>query len=97
MPSERKSVLVDPKLYQSLVGTYELSTGVTYTITLEGKKVIGQRSGRAKEELVAADDNTFFRKGTIRGEKVFARDQSGRVTAMLDRRENNDLLWKKIK
>ena len=97
MPSERKSVLVDPKFYQSLVGTYELSTGVTYRITLEGKKVIGQRSGRAKEELVAADDNTFFRKGTIRGEKVFTRDESGRVIAMLDRRENNDLLWKKIK
>jgi hypothetical protein len=97
MPSERKSVVVNPKFYQSLVGIYELSPGVTYTITLEGKKVIGQRSGRAKEELVAADDNTFFRKGTIRGEKVFARDASGRVTAMLDRRENNDLLWKKIK
>ena len=97
MPSERKSVVVNPKLYQSLVGTYELSPSVTYTIALEGKKVIGQRSGRAKEELLAADHNTFFRKGTIRGEKVFARDASGRVTAMLDRRENNDLLWKKIK
>ena len=97
MPSERKSIDVSPKLYQSLAGIYELTQDVTYTITLEGKKVIGQRSGRAKEELVAADDSTFFRKGTIRGEKVFTRDASGHVIAMLDRRENNDLLWKKIK
>jgi hypothetical protein len=97
MPSERKSVTIDPKLYQTIVGEYELTQGVNYTIALEGEKLIGQRTGRAKEELLPADDNTFFRKGTIRGEKVFARDASGRVTAMLDRRENNDLTWKKIK
>ncbi|HEV7745997.1 MAG TPA: hypothetical protein VGO56_13440 [Pyrinomonadaceae bacterium] len=47
--------------------------------------------------MLLADDNTFFRRGTIRGEKVFARDANGRLTAMLDRRENNDLTWKKIK
>ena len=97
MPSERQTVVVNPKLFESIVGQYELTPDVTYTITLEGEKLIGQRSGRAKEELVPADNNTFFRKGTIRGEKVFARDASGRVTAMLDRRENNDLTWKKTK
>lgn len=97
MPSERQTLVVNPKLYESIVGQYELTPDVTYTITLEGEKLIGQRSGRAKEELVPADNNTFFRKGTLRGEKVFARDASGRVTAMLDRRENNDLTWKKTK
>ena len=97
MPGERKSVVMNPRLYQPFVGQYELTQGVTYTIALEGEKLIGQRSGRAKEELVPADENTFFRKGSIRGEKVFARDASGHVTAMLDRRENNDLTWKKIK
>jgi len=97
MPSARQTVVVNPKLYESIVGQYELTPDVTYTITLEGEKLIGQRSGRAKEELVPADNNTFFRKGTIRGEKVFARDAYGRVTAMLDRRENNDLTWKKTK
>jgi hypothetical protein len=97
MPSERKPVAIDPKHYQTIVGQYELTPGVTYTIAVEGEKLIGQRSGRAKEELLPADESTFFRKGTIRGEKVFTRDASGRVTAMLDRRENNDLTWKKVK
>jgi hypothetical protein len=96
-PSERKSIAINPKRYQSFVGQYELTPGVTYTITLEGDKLMGQRSGRTKEELLPADENTFFRKGTIRGEKVFVRDASGRVTEMLDRRENNDLAWKKLK
>ena len=97
MPGERKSVVMNSNLYRPFVGQYELTQGVTYTIALEGEKLIGQRSGREKEELVPADENTFFRKGSIRGEKVFARDASGHVTAMLDRRENNDLTWKKIK
>jgi hypothetical protein len=97
LPSERKAAAVNPKFYKSIAGEYELTPGVTYTITAEGDKLMGQRTGRAKEELLAADENTFFVKGTIRGEKVFVRDASGLLTHMLDRRENNDLVWKKVK
>lgn len=97
MPSERKTMTVGPEQYDSIVGQYELTSGVVYTITREEGKLIGQRTGRDKEELLPADDHTFFRKGSIRGEKVFLRDSAGHVTQMLDRRENNDLVWKKIK
>jgi hypothetical protein len=97
LPSERKPLAINPKLYQSLVGEYELTPGITYTITIEDGKLMGQRTSREKEELLPADENTFFPKGTVRGEKVFVRDASGRPTQMLDRRENNDLVWKKIK
>ena len=97
LPSEREAIALSPAAYQSIAGQYELTPGVTYTITLEGAKLMGQRNGRDKEELLPADENTFFRKGTIRGEKFFVRDASGSVTQMLDRRENNDLAWKKIK
>lgn len=97
LPSERKPVVLNPQTMKSLTGQYELTPGVSYTITLEGDKLMGQRTGRAKEELLPADENTFFPKGTIRGEKVFVRDAGGRVTEMLDRRENNDLVWKKIR
>lgn len=96
VPSERKPITVNPKVYKSIVGEYELTDGVRYAITLEGDKLMGQRTGRTKEELLPADESTFFVKGTIRGEKVFVRDASGRVTQMLDRRENNDLVWKKV-
>jgi hypothetical protein len=97
MPSERKSLTLRPEQYDSIVGQYELTPGVDYTITREEGKLIGQRTGRAKEELLPADDNTFFRKGSIRGEKIFLRGPDGRVTQMLDRRENNDLVWKRVK
>lgn len=97
LPSERKAVSVNPNRLASVVGEYELSPGNTYTITIEENKLMGQRSGRAKEELLAADEHTFFPKGSVRGEKVFVQDASGRTLQMFDRRENNDLVWKKIK
>ncbi len=95
-PSERQSVKVDPKVYDALRGEYKLTEGVTYKITIEDGKLMGQRTGRDKQELLPADVNTYFIKGTIRGEKVFIRDAAGRVVEMRDRRENNDLVWKKI-
>jgi Domain of unknown function (DUF4440) len=97
IPNERKPAPIDLKSLDSYVGYYELAPQVFYTITREGDKVFGQRTGRAKEELLPLCVDTFYRKGVWRGEKVFVRDAGGRVTAMHDRRENNDLIWKKVK
>jgi hypothetical protein len=76
-PSERKPLAVDPKVYDSLAGEYELTPGATYTVTVEGGRLLGQRTGRDKQELLPADVNTYFVKGTIRGEKVFVRGAVG--------------------
>ena len=70
---------------------------VTYTVTREGDRLFGQRSGRAKEELLPLCTDMFYRRGVWRGEKVFERGAQGRVVRMLDRRENNDLVWEKVK
>jgi len=96
-PSERRPIPVDPKIYESFAGEYELTPGVIYKVTVEDGKLMGQRTGRDKQELLPADVNTYFVKGTIRGEKVFIRDARGNVVELRDRRENNDLVWEKIK
>jgi Domain of unknown function (DUF4440)/Domain of unknown function (DUF3471) len=95
--NERKPAVIDLKNLDSYLGQYELAPEVSYTVTREGDKLFGQRTGRAKEELLPLCVDMFYRKGTWRGEKVFHRDGQGRVVTMLDRRENNDLVWKKIK
>lgn len=84
LPSERKPIAVNPKIHKSIVGEYELTPGVTYTITLEGDKLMGQRTGRAKEELLPADESTFFSQGDDTRRKGFrarrerARDRDAR-------------------
>jgi ketosteroid isomerase-like protein len=97
IPSERKSIALKLQSLDDFTGQYEMAPGVTYSIARKGDKLIGQRAGRSEEELLAMAENIFFRKGTVRGEKVFVKDKSGRVTQMIDRRDNNDLVWKKIK
>jgi len=97
IPNERKPAVVNPKSLDVYTGQYELAPQVTYTITREGDKLFGQRTGRAKDELLPLCTDIFYRKGVWRGEKVFERDAQGRVVRMLDRRENNDLVWRKVK
>jgi len=63
LPSERKPAFIDPKNLDSHVGQYELAPGITYSITREGDKLFGQRTGRTKEELLPLCVDIFYRKG----------------------------------
>jgi Domain of unknown function (DUF4440)/Domain of unknown function (DUF3471) len=96
VPSERKPATIDPRSLDAYIGQYELAPDVTYLITREGDKLFGQRTGRPKDELLPLCVDVFYRKGVWRGEKVFERDAHGQVVKMLDRRENNDLVWKRV-
>lgn len=97
IPNERKPIAVSPNKLDEYVGQYQLAADVIYTVTREGDKLFGQRTGRAKEELLGLCADTFYRRGVWRGEKVFERDARGKVVRMLDRRENNDLVWERLK
>jgi hypothetical protein len=97
IPNERKPAAIEAEKLEDYIGQYKISSEITYTITREGDKLFGQRTGRSKEELLALCHDIFYRKGAWRGEKVFERDEKGKVIKMLDRRENNDLVWQKIK
>jgi uncharacterized protein DUF4440/uncharacterized protein DUF3471/molybdopterin-dependent oxidoreductase-like protein protein len=85
---------VDPKVYDAYAGTYELAPGVTYTVTREGAKLFGQRAGGARQELLPEAEDRFFLHGA-RGVKIFVRDPNGRAVRLLDRRDGNDLVWKR--
>jgi hypothetical protein len=93
LPAELRPVPVDPAAFDALAGTYELGPGVRYTVAREGARLMGRRGDRAAEELLPLGCDRFFRRGNPRGERFFVRDAAGRVTAMIDRRDNEDLLW----
>lgn len=97
IPNERKPAKIDPNTLALYVGQYQLAPDVIYTVTRERDQLFGQRTGRAKEELLPLCEDIFYTKGAWRGEKVFETDSSGKVIRLLDRRENNDLVWKKMK
>jgi hypothetical protein len=85
---------VDSAKFSGYVGTYELAPGKTLTILMEGGQLYRQRGNKPKEALIQEATDIFFRKG-VEGRILFRSDNSGRVV-LIDRRNNEDVVWKKI-
>jgi hypothetical protein len=85
----------DPKKFADFIGTYELAPGQTRSVTAEGDKLFVERKGK-KEELLLETSDLFFRKG-VEGRILFRYDGNGKVDALVDRRNNEDVVWRKTK
>ena len=85
----------DPKKFADFIGTYELAPGQTRTVTFENGKLFIERNGK-KEELLPETSEIFFRKG-VEGRILFRYDANGKVDALIDRRNNEDVIWRKAK
>ncbi|HKC15132.1 MAG TPA: DUF4440 domain-containing protein [Steroidobacteraceae bacterium] len=85
----------DAKHYRDYVGTYQLAPGVLLTVSAEGEQLFRQRAGRPKELLVPEAPDLYFRKG-IEGRLLFQRDERGSVIALIDRRNNEDVVWTRL-
>jgi len=86
----------DLKKNRDYVGIYELTHGTMLTVFTEGATLFSERTGREKEALTPEAPDIFFRKG-VEGRRLFRRDHTGNVDALIDRRNNEDILWKKIR
>ncbi len=86
----------DIKKYAEYAGVYELAPGITQTVSVRDGKLYAQRGDRPENELLPESAEIFFLKG-IEGRRLFRRDESGKIDAMIDRRNNEDMVWKKTK
>jgi hypothetical protein len=91
----------DPKKFADYIGTYELAPGQTRSVFAEGDKLFVERNGKKeqlnkKEQLFAETSEIFFRKG-VEGRILFRYDATGKVEALIDRRNNEDVIWRKTK
>jgi len=85
----------------SFVGTYELAPGQTRSVTAESEKLFVERKGKKdqlnkKEQLFPETSDLFFRKG-VEGRILFHFDANGKVDSLIDRRNNEDVIWRKTK
>jgi hypothetical protein len=85
----------EPKKFADFIGTYELAPGQTRSVTGEGDKLFVERNGK-KEQLLPETSELFFRKG-VEGRILFRYDVAGKVNALIDRRNNEDVIWRKTK
>jgi hypothetical protein len=85
----------DVSKFPSYAGTYELGERKT-EVTFEGDHLYEQRATAAKVELIPEGSDIFFRKG-VEGRWLFGYGEDGKVVSLIDRRNNEDIVWKKMK
>jgi hypothetical protein len=84
----------DSKKFLDFIGGYELAPGQIRTVVAEGDSLFVERSGK-KDQLFPEASELFFRKG-IEGRILFRYDKNGKVDALIDRRNNEDVVWRKV-
>jgi hypothetical protein len=85
----------DSAKFREYLGTYELAPENRLTVSIDGKQLYRQRGNKPKEELIPEATDIFFRKG-IEGRILFRHDDHGKVDALIDRRNNEDVIWKRV-
>jgi hypothetical protein len=83
----------DENKFAGYIGTYQLAPGQTRTVSAEADKLLIERNGK-KEQLLPEATDIFFRKG-VEGRILFHYSANGKVDALIDRRNNEDILWQK--
>jgi hypothetical protein len=85
---------VDRKKFADFIGTYELAPGQTRRVFSEGGNLYVERNGK-REQLLPEGCEIFFRKG-IEGRILFRYADKGTVDALVDRRNNEDVIWRRV-
>ncbi len=86
----------DTSKFSGYAGTYQLSPERTLTIIAEDHHLYEQRKGREREELIPEASDIFFRKG-VEGRTLFGHSDDGKVSTLIDRRNNEDVVSTKAK
>jgi len=79
---EHKEITVDPKLFDSYVGRYELVPNVDFTITRDGAHLFVQLTGQANFEIFPEGERDFFYK-VVDAQITFVTDANGRATELI--------------
>ncbi len=95
--SDPPAVRLDARRLVEYAGRYELTPEIHYTIRVEGDSLVGQREGRGGETLHAEVADDFFVSGRPRFRKVFQRAKDGTIVGFVERREQWDVLWKRVR
>jgi Domain of unknown function (DUF4440)/Domain of unknown function (DUF3471) len=83
----------DPKKFVEFSGVYALGETQTRKVFAEGENLFVERNGK-REQLFPESADIFFRK-EVEGRILFRAGDDGKVDALIDRRNNEDIIWKK--
>jgi CubicO group peptidase (beta-lactamase class C family) len=82
LPRERVAIKIDPAIYDSYVGQYEVEPNFILTFTREGDRLMAQAGGQPKMELFPESETKFFLK-VVDAQVTFVKDDKGKVTHLI--------------
>ncbi len=77
------------------VGGYALGAERKTVVTTENGQLFMERTSGKKAQLLPESSDIFFRKG-VEGRILFNADEHGKIDQLIDRRNNEDVIWKKV-
>jgi CubicO group peptidase (beta-lactamase class C family) len=92
----RKEIKVDPKIFDTYVGDYQLAPNFIMTVTKEGDKLMVQATGQGKSEIFPESETKFFSK-VVDAQIVFNKNDKGVVESFKLYQNGNEVPAKKIK
>lgn len=95
LPGERMAVGIDPKIFDSYAGEYEIQPGFTIKFFRQGDKFMTQATGQAAFEIFAESESKFFLK-VVDGQVEFVKDAAGQVTGMVLTQNGRSIPGKRI-
>ncbi|MBZ5695234.1 MAG: serine hydrolase [Acidobacteriia bacterium] len=90
-----KEIAVDPKLFDSYAGRYELAPGLVMNITREGDLLMAQLTGQPKVELFAEGERDYFVK-VVDVQISFMTGTDGHATEIVVHQNGRDTHSKRI-
>lgn len=79
MPVVRRAIHLDPSVYDTYAGDYELAPGVTINVRREGERLVVQATGQPADVAIPESESRFFSR-TVDAQMTFVKDADGRVT-----------------
>jgi CubicO group peptidase (beta-lactamase class C family) len=87
---------VDPEVYKTLAGEYQLAPNFIITITTENDKIYEQATGQQKFEIFPTSDYEYY-LNVVNAQVSFVKDDSGKITELILHQNGRDISGKKIK
>lgn len=82
LTGEQKEVKVDPKIYDSYAGEYQLAPTATLTITNDNGRLMAQITGQEKFELFPSSETDYYLK-VVSARVTFVKDEQGKVMELI--------------
>ena len=77
-------------------GRYALTDDIVATIGCNDEGLVVTRAGKPERVFLAEVANVFFEPGFPRTRRIFQFDAAGQITGFVDRREERDIIWRKL-